>query len=289
MMLLCACNSTSTPSSPTPQTQTPSTSVPAQTHNVAGTVKQSTTATVVSDVRVEVIDGPSAGRFAMTDADGRYVLYALIDGRIRLRASRTDYATAEQTIVLGLDSTVDFTIVRGAACSLSGLVRESPANVTSAGAVVKLVREPGGYSAPSIFSTVTDASGTYRLGGVDCATRRLRVEKDDFFSHEESVAIGGDTRRDVVIERVTYPVRGIVRESPSGTPLVYATVEVVSGPYAGRKATTYVDGSYGLQFRDTARVRASLPGYVPQEVSVTVVAIPGVDQDFALTKQATAQ
>jgi len=132
------------------------------------------------------------------------VLSGLVAGRFRLRASRNGYAPAEQMIALSWHTNVNFTIVRGFACALSGMVRESPGDSPSVGAVVALVKEPGGYSAPAIVSGTTDATGTYRLGGVDCGVSRLlRVQKPDFFSTEVSVLILGDTQRNVTIERVT--------------------------------------------------------------------------------------
>lgn len=210
------------------------------------------------------------------------MLSGLVAGQLRLRASRSGYAPAEQTIALSWHTTMDFTIVRGSACALSGVIRESPGDVPSRGAVVALVKEPGGHSAPAIVSSTTDATGTYQLGGIDCGVSRiLRVEKPDFFSHEESVLLAGNTQRDVTIERVTYPLQGFVRERPSGTPLVNATVEVVSGPYAGQKGMTHTDGSYFLQVRDTLTVRASKPGYVSQDATVTVAA-PATYKDFSL-------
>ena len=179
--------------------------------------------------------------------------------------------------------TPDFT--SGPACALWGVVREGLDSALSVGAVVRLVKEPGGFSAPVIQSTTTDASGTYRIEGIDCGISRIaQVNKPDFFSHEESVLILGDTQRDFTIGRVTYRLAGIIRESPSGMPLVGATVEAVSGPYAGQRSTTYTDGSYFLSVRDTLTVRASKPGYISQEGSVTVT-YPAADRDFSLTKQ----
>lgn len=284
-LLLCACDGGRNPASPTPETHAPA---PApQTYNVAGIVRQSApTADGVPDVRIDVIEGPNAGQFTMSDADGRYVLSGLVAGTLRMRASRNGYASAEQTIALLVHTTVNFTIVRGSACALSGVVRESPGDAPSVGAIVALVKEPGGHSAPAIVSSTTDATGTYRLDGIDCGVSRLlRVHKPDFSPSEVSVLILGDTQRDVAINRLTYSLEGFVRESPSGTPLVYATVEVVSGPYAAQKGTTHVDGSYSLSARDTVTVRASKPGYVSQDATLTVAA--RATRDFSLRRQAS--
>ena len=284
-VLLGACEGGGSPASPTPEPRAPS---PApQTYNVAGIVRQSAPAAdIVSDVRIDVIEGPNAGQFTMSDADGRYALSGLVAGTLRMRASRSGYAAAEQTTTLLAYTTINFTIVHGSACALSGVVRESPGDAPSVGAVVALVKEPGGHSAPAIVSSTTDATGTYRLDGIDCGVSRLlRVQKPDFFPSEVPVSIPGDTQRDVTIDRLTYSLEGFVRESPSGTALVYATVEITSGPYAGQKGTTRVDGSYFLSARDTVTLRASKPGYISQEATVTIAA--RATRDFSLRRQAS--
>jgi hypothetical protein len=278
------CDGTPNPASPS---RTPDShgAVPApQTYNVAGSVRQSEpTADGVPQVRVEAIGGPNAGQSTLTDADGRYALSALTAGTLRLRASREGYASAEQMIVLNGHTTVNFTIVRGSACALSGVVRESPGDAPSVGAFVAVVKEPGGYSAPAIWSTTTDASGTYQLGGIDCGISRiLRVEKPEFFPRETSVLFDGDQRRDVTLPRITYLLAGNIRDAASRTPIPDATVEVLSGPYAGQRATSHVDGSYGLSVRDTVTVRASKPGYQSQDATVTVTA-PAAYRDFFIT------
>jgi carboxypeptidase family protein len=127
------------------------------------------------------------------------------------------------------------------------------------------------------------------LDGIECGVSRLlRVQKPDFFPSEVPVLILGDTQRNVTIDRLAYSLQGFVRESPSGPPLVSATVEVVSGPYAGRQGTTHADGSYFLQVRDTVTVRASKPGYVSEDATVTVAGPAATYKDFSLRRKASA-
>ena len=176
-------------------------------------------------------------------------------------------------------------IVRGFGCALSGVIRESPGGAPAAGASIAIVKEPGGYSAPSIVSSTTDSGGTYQIGGIDCGiSRRLRIQKADFFTLETSVLFDGDLRKDFTIERITYSLRGIVRDGASRTPIPDVTVEILSGPYSGRKTTSHLDGSYGLSARDTVTVRVSKTGYESQEATVTV-AVPGADRDFSITRR----
>jgi len=241
----------------------------------------------VADLRIEVMDGPNAGRAATTDVNGRYTLSDLAPSVFQLRASKSGYVRIERSVTLDSNTTLDLTVVRG--CAVTGVVRESPGGAVSAGATVKIVNEPGGYSAPAIVTASTDAIGSYRLDGLQCGfTQRLRVEKNDFFPQELPVMIAGEPRQDVTIERLTYSLFGTVRESPSGAPVRDATVHVLTGPYAGRTATTHTDGSYGLSVRDTVTLRASKLGYTPQEVVVTITSSPSY-RDFTLPIQSSTR
>lgn len=184
VLTLAACDSGPTPLSPSsPLPPASSSSLPLETYTLSGNVRESTNPQAVPDVRIEVTDGPNAGRFTTTDREGRFAL-PLLEGRFQLRVSRS-----------------------------------------------------------------------------------------------------GDVRRDFTMQRITYGLVGIVRESPSGTPLADADVEILSGPYAGQRATTHKDGSYGLSVRETVRVRAAKPGWESQEATVTVTGPASTYQDFLLPRR----
>ena len=51
----------------------------------------------LADARVEVIDGPGAGAFAVTDSSGRYALPGLFSNAITARASKEGYFTTTRT------------------------------------------------------------------------------------------------------------------------------------------------------------------------------------------------
>ena len=53
------------------------------------------------DVRVEVMDGPRRGVFALTDSSGNYALPGVFSGSVTLRASKAGYLAVTQTFFGG--------------------------------------------------------------------------------------------------------------------------------------------------------------------------------------------
>ena len=54
----------------------------------------------LAGVRVDILDGPNAGRTATTGSDGAYQLYDLQPGTFRMRFAKAGYVTAEPTFYL---------------------------------------------------------------------------------------------------------------------------------------------------------------------------------------------
>jgi Carboxypeptidase regulatory-like domain len=191
LLLVGACGgNSSAPATPTPV---------ATSYTLSGTVSETSPITgVVSDVRIDVLDGPNAGRSAMSDSGGRYTMSGLSSGMFQLRASKSGYVRAERNVTLSSNTTLDLTVVR--ACFIAGTVREGANAVPSFGATVKVVNDPGGASATAIVSGTTSVDGSYRLDGIPCGpVRRLRVEKNGFQPLELSVPINGETYQDVTL------------------------------------------------------------------------------------------
>ena len=173
----------------------------ATSYTLTGTVSETSPITgVVSDVRIDVLDGPNAGRSATTDTGGRYTMSGLSSGMFQLRASKSGYVRSERSVSLDSNTTLDLTVVR--ACFIAGTVREGAASVPVFGATVKVVNDPGGASATALVSGTTGVDGYYRLDGIPCGpVRRLRVEKDGYRPQELSVTINGETYQDVTLDR----------------------------------------------------------------------------------------
>jgi L-asparaginase II len=192
LLLVYACGGNSSGTSPTPVTTS---------FTLSGTVSETSPITgVVSDVRIDVLDGPNAGRSAMTDNGGRYTMSGLSTGMFQLRASKSGYVRMERSVSLDSNMTLDLSVVR--ACFIAGTVREGLNLVPVFGATVKVVNDPGGASATAIVSATTGVDGYYRLDGIPCGpVRRLRVEKDGYRPQELPVTINGETYQDVTLDR----------------------------------------------------------------------------------------
>lgn len=52
---------------------------------------------LIADVRIEIVDGPGIGRFAVTDALGHYALPGMFSGTIAVRASKDGYVSVTTT------------------------------------------------------------------------------------------------------------------------------------------------------------------------------------------------
>jgi hypothetical protein len=75
-----------------------------------GTINESGTTHPIAGATVTVVDGPDAGRSAVTDAGGAYTLANLTTGSFNLRATRTDYETQTIAVSLTADARVDFAL-----------------------------------------------------------------------------------------------------------------------------------------------------------------------------------
>ena len=132
------------------------------------------------------------------------------------------------------------------------------------------------------FSTATDAAGTFS-GALPSGSYELLVRKPGYEEVTRSVSISGDT-----VFNLTMPmgirVFGTVTEVGVG-PLDDATVEVISGPSAGRNTLTGhpIPGQYFLErvLPGEFTLRARKAGYDTVEQTVRATATVG-NVDFSL-------
>jgi hypothetical protein len=77
------------------------------TYLLQGVVSKSapSTSTPIVGARLEVLDGPNAGRAVTTDGNGYYVLSGLRNGSFTLRATHPDHQPADQAVRLSRDTT----------------------------------------------------------------------------------------------------------------------------------------------------------------------------------------
>jgi hypothetical protein len=91
-LLVIACSGCSEADSPANTTPTPAVRPPVE-FSLSGMV-QDTALRPVVDVRIEVIDGPRAGEFVMSDAAGRYAFPGVFSDGVTLEATKDGYLPA---------------------------------------------------------------------------------------------------------------------------------------------------------------------------------------------------
>lgn len=93
---------------------TPSTPVtPSPTEwKIEGVVTESVTGKPLENVRVEILDGPNAGRLTATDKAGVYKLWDLAQGGFTLKLLGAGYVPVLKPVTLTSDTKLDFSLVR---------------------------------------------------------------------------------------------------------------------------------------------------------------------------------
>ena len=102
LLIGCGGGSSTSPTSPTAP------SAPAaRTFALSGQVTDTVTSQGVSGARVSVVDGPSAGTAATTDASGAYAFPSLREGGFTVSATADDYAPASTGVTLTSNQTAN--------------------------------------------------------------------------------------------------------------------------------------------------------------------------------------
>ena len=79
---------------------------------LSGAVTDGATQGPSAGARLEIVDGPNAGRSAVTDAQGRYALTSLDAGTFSLRATADGYDPEVRQVTLASNLTADFSLRR---------------------------------------------------------------------------------------------------------------------------------------------------------------------------------
>jgi plastocyanin len=156
--------------------------------SLCGLVTDASAATALAGALVEVRDHLNAGRNATTDATGRYCMSTLVPDTFTVRASLSSYDSAEQTVTLTGDMTLNFSMRRTQGqFSLCGLVTEAPAATALAGVLVE-VRDHlnAGRNA------TTDSAGHYCMSTLLADTFTVRASRSSYDSAEQTVTLTGD-------------------------------------------------------------------------------------------------
>jgi hypothetical protein len=102
---------------------------PPQTFTLTGVITDMNTHAGIVGASLNVLTGPNAGKTAVTDSTGTYVMLGLVADSFRLRASASDYDPGEQGVTVPTIPRADF--VLGKSCSYtlspsSGTVSSGP-------------------------------------------------------------------------------------------------------------------------------------------------------------------
>lgn len=165
--------------------------------------------------------------------------------------------------------------------TVSGMVRDALGTPLEAARVSMAI--PLSKTGPS-FSTETDATGRYRGNLAAGSHYTLYAQRPGFENfYRTDVSISADTLLDDVTLRPGVQVSGKVSEAGVG-PLDDATIEVVSGPNAGRSTLTGhpISGQYVLDHLSPGefKLRASKSGY--ETVEQTVQATTNTNLNFSM-------
>ena len=102
---------------------------PAQTFILTGLISDMTTRTGIAGAKLDVLTGANAGKSAVTDSTGTYVMRELVADNFRLRASASDYDSGEQGVTVPAIPRADFLLGKSCAYTVtpsSAIVPDGP-------------------------------------------------------------------------------------------------------------------------------------------------------------------
>lgn len=169
-------------------------------YSVLGVVRDTSAAGAsLAGARVEIVDGPYAGRFSDSDSDGAYRLLAIV-GSFHLRTTRDGYEPVTVAVAaLTNNVTLDVGLTPSLG-TLAGVVTESAPTQTAAltGARVQVTSGPSAGVAGT-----TDARGTFTLSGLSGAFD-LTVTRDGYLPSVQRVQMAVGPNR-VAVGLVPVP------------------------------------------------------------------------------------
>lgn len=199
-----ACGADRNPAAPTPPTEpTPPPPPPAPiTWSVSGLVshEEEDHQKPVSAARVEVVEGPDAGRSVQTGEDGRYQLTGLREGDIALRADADGFESQTRKFALTGNQTADFSLRRPDAPPpapptrrLTGTLIDGLSESFVAGASVTV-------DGLGVFTTTAD--GTFQIEAPDPERiRDLMISSDATVTRTTQLRVPGPDTQLTVIPR----------------------------------------------------------------------------------------
>jgi carboxypeptidase family protein len=247
-------------------------------------------------VRVEILDGPDAGKFDVSGFAVRYRIQGVAWGTFRMRASKPGYTVVEMSVtvpppapIAGATFTPFFRLVdQTGKYTLTGEISNRMAETAGQinDAQIEITRGPNtGQSTSSGSAGV--GNGIYRFANLLEGIAYLQVSNPGFVTeYQNEIQLCGDWRIDFKLTPTNTSLVGVVRDENSA-PLAGARVETISqggpGIPTGKFAITDTNGQYTLTgIYGTFAVRVSKTGYLSEDRTMTTG--PHLVGNFTLKK-----
>lgn len=243
---------------------------------IFGVATQTACTAPIEGVRVEILDGPDAGKSAVTDRAGfQYRIDDVAWGTVRLRASKAGFGSVDTTLTISPPVAVG-----GAMTRQDFALQEQTGHFTFTGRVAdRMVETAGGITGalvlisggPNAGISTTTVGGNYQFRELRAGRMDLEVSKPGFYTERfPNVPVCSNVGAwDVWLTPVDATLRGVVYASDSSR-LAGATVEIVAGPPAGKSAVTNANGEYAIVgIYGTFTARASKAGFVARQTTMT--------------------
>jgi hypothetical protein len=229
---------------------------------ISGTVSDA--GGVLEGVKVAIDGSPL---FAMTDAEGKYEFTHLTPDEVTLRATMFGYhdATADVTIVAGVNKVIDITMTELPKVIVSGTVSRSDNSNPIEGAAITLA----GFDD---YETQTNAAGEYSIEGVYADNGySITVTAAGYVDYEATVEVAGaDITYSVPMNETPLPVDGVTAQAgaagaevawwaPGSAPFVNTTYILDDSTMENAMGiNAYTAGSIGNKFvnDDTGRIQS---------------------------------
>jgi len=224
----------------------------------------------------------------LTDVNGQYTLTGLPEGIFTISASATDFATQTQTVTLTPNETetVDFSLIPNPA-SLSGIVTDAQTGSSIAGALVQVFVVG---TTISVKTTLTDATGQYRISSLPAGTYNILLSAKGFINQTVSITLISNEIKilDITLNPKFAAIIGVVLDAKTGIRLANILIEVFNDQRVlVASILTDVNGQYKIFDLPEGKftIKASSKDYFPESKIITLTPEETEVVNFTLAKK----